>query len=104
MENTLGKIISQARKKREISQKSLAESINKDNGEKISPQYLNDIERDRRIPSNYVLEEIAKTLDIDPIYLFLFAEKLPDGLKAAINKKDENTVISAYKVFRKKLS
>lgn len=104
MNNTLGQIISEARKKKDISQKILAEQILKEDGVKISAQYLNDIERDRRIPSQFILEEIAKALDINRDYLFLLAEKLPDDIKATISKKDEDTIINAYKAFRKKLN
>jgi hypothetical protein len=38
-----------ARKKLGISQKNLADRIKKEDGQSISPQYLNDIERDRRL-------------------------------------------------------
>jgi transcriptional regulator with XRE-family HTH domain len=104
MDNTLGQIISEARKKKEMSQKVLAEKIVKENGEKISPQYLNDIERNRRIPSHFILEEIAKVLGIDRDYLLLLAEKLPNDIRATILKRDQATIVNAYKAFRKKLN
>lgn len=47
---TFGKIVSAARKELGISQKDLAAKIVKEDGETISPQYLNDIEHDRRNP------------------------------------------------------
>jgi transcriptional regulator with XRE-family HTH domain len=39
---TFGRIIAEARKALVISQKDLAARINKEDGEAISPQYLND--------------------------------------------------------------
>ena len=104
MNNTLGQIIADARKKKGTSQKELSEKVLKEDGEKISPQYLNDIERDRRVPSHFILERIAKELNIDRDYLFLLAEKLPEDIKSKISKTDQDKIIEAYKAFRKKLN
>ena len=52
-EQTFGKAIADARKALKISQKELAYKILKEDGEPITPQYLNDIERDRRKGENY---------------------------------------------------
>jgi transcriptional regulator with XRE-family HTH domain len=43
--SSFGHAISSARKKLEMSQKELAGKIRKEDGEAITPQYLNDIER-----------------------------------------------------------
>jgi len=47
---TFGQAIINARKAKQMSQKQLASLIIKEDGTPISPQYLNDIERDRRNP------------------------------------------------------
>ena len=47
---TFGRIIAEARKGLGISQKDLAAKTRKEDGTPISPQYLNDIEHDRRDP------------------------------------------------------
>jgi transcriptional regulator with XRE-family HTH domain len=51
---TFGRVISEARKNRELSQKELAMLVRKEDGNAISPQYLNDLERDRRSPGDYI--------------------------------------------------
>ena len=62
---TFGELIVEARKKVGLSQKQLAERIKKEGGEAISPQYLNDIERDRRNPpSEYLISQFAKELGL----------------------------------------
>jgi transcriptional regulator with XRE-family HTH domain len=45
---TFGEIVAQARKRKLLSQKELAALIKKEDGQSISAQYLNDIERNRR--------------------------------------------------------
>ena len=58
-ENTFGTEISRLRKKLNMSQKELANLVLKDNNTPITPQYLNDIEHDRRSPSS---DEIIKAV------------------------------------------
>ena len=50
---TLGEVVRTARKERQVSQKELATRLKNKDGDAISPQYLNDIELDRRIPPEY---------------------------------------------------
>ena len=64
---TFGSYIADARKKLQMSQKELATRIlREEDGESISPQYINDIERDRRNPtSDHLIQQFAKVLKID---------------------------------------
>ena len=73
------KAIAKARKAKRLSQKELAALIVKDeDGGAISPQYLNDIEHDRRNPtSDYLIRRFAKVLDEEEGYLFVLAGKIP---------------------------
>ena len=98
---TYGQIISSARKNLGISQKDLAGRIKKENGEPISPQYLNDLERDRRNPpSEFITEQFAKELKLDKDYLLLVAGALPQDIREiGIAKPD--VMGQAYSVFRK---
>jgi len=97
---TFGQIIADARKKANLSQKELAAHVYKEDGQPISPQYLNDIERDRRNPpSNVLIEQFAKVLNIPPEILYYRAGELPAELKGL--PADEDKVIAAYKAFRK---
>ena len=50
--SSFGSAIASGRKKKGLSQKKLAAKITKEDGEAITPQYLNDIEHDRRKPSS----------------------------------------------------
>ena len=45
---TFGTLVAEARRVIRMSQKELASRVKKEDGQAISPQYLNDVERDRR--------------------------------------------------------
>ena len=100
---TLGQAIITARKSRGISQKELASVIEKEDGSgPISPQYLNDIEHDRRSPtSDQLIREFAKALGVDEDYLFVVAGKIPEDLRRAAT--DPASTARAFKTFRKNL-
>ena|SRR5437899_10161863 len=101
---TFGKIISDARKKAGLSQKDLALKIKKEDGEPISPQYLNDIEHDRRNPpSEFLIDQFARVLDLDKDYLCLAAGTIPHQEWRAIASTDPDKVVAAFKAFRKKI-
>src|SRR2546430_8976299 len=99
---SFGRIISEARKKSELSQKQLAERIKKEDGEPISPQYLNDIERDRRNPpSEYLIAQFAKELKFSKTYLVAAAGTLPEDLKQIVADSDPRDVERAFQAFRR---
>lgn len=97
---TFGAYISEARKKAGLSQKELASHINKEDGEAISPQYLNDIEHDRRNPpGEFILNQLAKELDLSLDYLrYLSGRLAPDDIK---NIDEPKKVEEAFKAFRR---
>lgn len=98
---TFGAYIAEARKKLQISQKELAACIlREENQEPISPQYLNDIERDRRNPSSdHLIQQFAKALKIDADYLHYLAGKLPEEIRQ--KNLSEDAVKTAFMAFRK---
>jgi transcriptional regulator with XRE-family HTH domain len=98
---TFGSYIASARKKIPLSQKQLAEQIlREEDGQPISPQYLNDIERDRRSPtSDHLIQQFAKVLKIDADYLSYLAGKLPEEIRA--KNLSEEAVKAAFTAFRK---
>jgi transcriptional regulator with XRE-family HTH domain len=99
-----GQIISEARKRLGLSQKELAQQIKKEDGESISPQYLNDIERDRRNPPSEVLiAQLAKELKLSKDYLLLAAGTLPSELKDKLSESDPASVERAFQAFRKNI-
>ena len=102
---TFGKAIAKSRKAKGMSQKELAAIIVKDDGTggNISPQYLNDIEHDRRSPSSdHIIREFAKAIDIDENTLFLLAGKIPDEVRRRLlNSQKVETATMAFMSFRK---
>lgn len=99
---TFGQKIAEARKRANLSQKELASQIKKDDGEPISPQYLNDLERDRRNPpSAYLMDQFARILSIPVEVLYFMAGEIPADLKNT--PADEEKMVAAYKAFRKAL-
>ena len=102
---TFGNIIGEARKKKGLSQKDLAARILKEGGDPISPQYLNDIEHDRRNPpSEFLIQRFAAELDLSKDYLCLAAGSLPAQEMRRIASAKPEEVTAAFKVFRKKIS
>jgi transcriptional regulator with XRE-family HTH domain len=80
---TFGQSISEARKRKNMSQRQLAARIIKDDGRPISPQYLNDFERDRRTPSSdRLIEQLAEVLGISEYVLYHRAGEVPKDLRA----------------------
>jgi transcriptional regulator with XRE-family HTH domain len=98
---TFGRYIADARKKLQMSQKELASQIlREEDDEPISPQYLNDIERDRRNPSSdHLIQQFAKALKIDADYLNYLAGKLPEEIRR--KNLSEDAVKAAFLAFRK---
>src|SRR6266849_968538 len=97
---TFGEKIAEARKRAGLSQKDLATKIFKDDGEAISPQYLNDIEHNRRNPTSAeMIDQFAKVLKLPPEVLYFLAGKLTEDLKKS--PVDNEKIVAAYKAFRR---
>jgi len=98
---TLGELISRRRKELGLSQKELAVQIRREEDDKsISPQYLNDIEHDRRTPSSdNIIRQLAKVLDVEPDYLFYLAGTIPAEYRKLPRSQDE--VVGVLSAFRK---
>jgi len=97
-----GEVISSARKQQGLSQKDLAARIRKEDGEPISPQYLNDLERNRRNPpSQHLLKQFASELRLSEDYLYFLARQLPDDVFEDTHEPER--VQAAFTAFRKTL-
>ena len=92
---TLGARIAELRKRKSLSQRQLAERLRREDGVSITPQYLNDIERDRRVPPDHLINQIAAVLEDDPEYLMLLAGKVPPSVRDQLSKEE------AFTAFRK---
>lgn len=99
---TFGTVIAEYRKKLRLSQKELAEKITKEDGEQISPQYLNDLEHDRRNPpADFLLKQLAQVLAIELDYLYTLAGEIPADLRKQAARLDEERAKAAWLAFRK---
>src|SRR3954452_11148262 len=96
---TFGGYIAQARKKLDMSQKELASKVLREDGQPISPQYLNDIERDRRNPSSdHLIQQFAEALGLDPDYLHYLAGSFPAEIRG--RNLSEREVAEVFRAFR----
>ena len=89
---TLGRRISESRRRRSWSQRQLAERILREDGTPISPQYLNDIERNRRVPPEYLLRQFSRILGLDADHLTFLAGRIPAFLSKRL--ADEQTFVA----------
>lgn len=81
-EPTFGYVVAEKRKKLNLSQKELAAKILREDGGSISPQYLNDIERDRRAPtSDHMVSQFALVLDLNADYLHYLNGRFPEDVR-----------------------
>jgi len=95
---SLGRTISARRKELKLSQKELAEKTLREDGQAISPQFLNDIERDRRRPGDFILKALAANLDLNADDLHLLAGQLPpDMITGNPNADRVKQVIEAFR-------
>lgn len=100
---TFGSIIVRERRKAELNQKDLAALIIKEDGKPLSPTYLNEIEHGRRIPtSDYLIEEFASVLNIEPPILYFLARKIPD-YDITLSQSEDSRVINAFRAFEREL-
>lgn len=100
---SFGKEIYSARVKLSLSQKELAMKIIKNDGTPISPQYLNDLEHDRRYPpSEEMLKQFASVLKLDSSYLQYLAGNFPSDIKNKELKADDFQ--KAIKAFRRSMN
>src|ERR1700731_767694 len=98
-EKTFGGAISEARKAKGWALKDLASRVLREDEEAISPQYLNDIEHDRRSPSSdRMVQQFADALGIARDWLYYLAGRFPEDVR---NKKlSEKQVAEAMVAFR----
>jgi transcriptional regulator with XRE-family HTH domain len=98
---TFGQVIMEARKKAGLTQKEVAERLRREDGRKVLPPYLNDLEHDRRYPpENSVIDQLAKILGVAADVLYFHANRLSDDLNRAADGAD---VQAAFRAFRKAL-
>ncbi|MDA9519060.1 hypothetical protein XI06_01530 [Bradyrhizobium sp. CCBAU 11434] len=103
--SSFGSAVASARKDIGWSQKELAAKIKKEDGEAITPQYLNDIEHSKRSPSSdHLVGEFARVLKIDAAALFAVIGMLPVNERKLVRKATPDQVEKAFVAFRRTLS
>ena len=98
---TLGQVIANRRRELGLSGREVVERIKKPDGKPISTPYLVDLEHDHRKPSDEVLEQLAKVLQVDSDILYFLAGRIPPDLHTKTLKEDE--IAAAFKAFRREL-
>lgn len=89
---TFGRVISQSRKDKSWSLKDLCARVLREDGDPISPQYLNDIEHDRRNPSSdRMVRQFAEALSVNADWLYYLAGKFPDDVREKRLSEDDLT-------------
>jgi transcriptional regulator with XRE-family HTH domain len=98
-EQSFGGAIAEARKSKSWSLKDLASRILREDEEPISPQYLNDIEHDRRSPSSdRMVQQFADVLSINRDWLYYLAGRFPEDVR--VRNLSEKEVTKAMIAFR----
>jgi transcriptional regulator with XRE-family HTH domain len=101
---TFGRAIIEKRRAMGLSQKELAALVMKEEGGgAISPQYLNDIEHDRRSPtSDHLIRQFARVLNEDEGYLFVLAGKIPEDVRQ--KARDRDKIVEGFANFRRSIT
>ena len=103
--SSFGSAVASARKNKGWSQKELAGKIIKEEDQtSITPQYLNDIEHNRRSPSSaHLVKQFARVLDIDAEILFAIIGMLPEKERKLVSRSTPAAVGEAFVAFRRTL-
>jgi transcriptional regulator with XRE-family HTH domain len=72
---TLGQVLREARQTQGLSLRQTAVQVHHRAGQSLSPQYLSNLEQDRRSPSLPLLSALADVLEIPSSLLFAHARK-----------------------------
>jgi transcriptional regulator with XRE-family HTH domain len=101
-DKTFGSAISEARKAKGWALKDVAARVRREDDDPISPQYLNDIEHDRRSPSSdRMVQQFAEALGIDRDWLYYLAGRFPEDVRD--KNLSQKQVSEAMVAFRKNL-
>ena len=79
---SIGDIINEARIAKRLGLRALAREL------EIAPSYLSDIENDRRVPSEAVLRDMARVLDLDFDHLMQEAGRLGAGVEQYLRQNE----------------
>jgi transcriptional regulator with XRE-family HTH domain len=99
---SFGQVFVAARKAAGLTQKSVADSLRREDGRRVLPPFLNDLEHDRRYPpENAVIEHLAKILKLSSDVLYFYPQRIPPDIRSDAT---DTEVAAAYKGFRQVLA
>ena len=75
---SLGFEIREVLRVKNIQAKQVADAIG------ISPQYMNDIVHDRKVPINPILDQLIDYLNLDRDYCYFIVGRLPSDIKTTL--------------------
>jgi transcriptional regulator with XRE-family HTH domain len=103
--SSFGSAVASARKEKGWSQKELAAKIFKEEDQSpITPQYLNDIEHNRRSPTSaHLVNQFSRVLSIDVEVLFAVIGMLPEKDRKLVSTATPKDIGAAFVAFRKTL-
>jgi transcriptional regulator with XRE-family HTH domain len=97
---TLGQVVQRARSRAQLSQREVAARILREDGQRISAQYVYDIEAGRRTPrSDLIVEQLASALNIPRQTVFYYANRFPPELREI--EADDQRIVDAYTAFHR---
>lgn len=98
---SFGRIIANARRRANKNLREAAALITKEDGETISFQYLSELENDRRnIPSDHIIDQIAKAYSVSRNYLYYQAGRIPPDFPKTVKEQLADKI---YQTMREKL-
>jgi transcriptional regulator with XRE-family HTH domain len=96
---TFGRAVRKARKDKGWNLRDVASRILREDGQSISPQYLNDIEHARRSPfSDHMVQQFSAALDIDCDWLYYLVGRFPEDVR--LQRLSEIEVVQRMAAFR----
>ena len=98
---TFGQVLREARKKAGLTQREVAGRLRRQDGRVVDPPYLNAVEHDHRYPpEDFMIEQLAKIVDISPDVLYFHANRQPPDVKTEAGQAQ---IEAAYRAFRRTL-
>jgi transcriptional regulator with XRE-family HTH domain len=96
--HSVGELVAEARKSRNMSQVELAARLDKGGGKPISNTFLNDVEKGRAPVPEALLDSVSRELGINRDYLYYLAGRIPPELRTSA---PERVVSKAFALLRK---
>jgi transcriptional regulator with XRE-family HTH domain len=98
---SLAQLITRRRRELGLHLKDLSKQVKKSDGSSISVQYMDDMEKGRRIPTPELLPQLAEALELPADLLYFVLGLLPPDIQSLATTPEQ--VLSAVQAFRRAL-